>query len=132
MQFTDELLSGSYINLATWRKNGQRINTPVWFAPGQNPSQLYVFSAGNAGKVKRIRNNPQVELAKCDVTGKLLGEWHRGEARLLNDNDSIRLAKKALLKKYGWQSRMIDVFSSLSGKINRRQYILLCATDEAS
>jgi PPOX class probable F420-dependent enzyme len=54
-----------YVSLATYRRNGVEVKTPVWIA---DVSRLYyVFSAGDAGKVKRIRATPRVRLAACDV-----------------------------------------------------------------
>ena len=48
-----QLATADYFNLATFRKNGNAVATPVWFAP--HGDTFYVFSAGDAGKVKRIR-----------------------------------------------------------------------------
>ena len=62
-----------YVSLATFRKSGAKVATPVWAAPAGD--WLYIFSAGNAGKVKRLRNSDQAELAECDMRGKLLGSW---------------------------------------------------------
>ena len=48
-------LNAPYLSLKTFRKSGASVATPVWFAStGHN--QLHVFSAKNAGKIKRIRN----------------------------------------------------------------------------
>ena len=49
-----------YINLETFRKSGAAVATPVWFA--EDLGVFYVYSLANAGKVKRIRNNPRVRL----------------------------------------------------------------------
>lgn len=61
-----------YINLATYRKNGGLVPTPVWFV--QDQKGLYVRTIANSGKVKRVRNNPQVQVAVCDARGNLLGD----------------------------------------------------------
>src|SRR5262245_32779271 len=58
-----------YVNLATYRRNGAEVRTPVWIA-GEG-DRYYVFSAGEAGKVKRIRVTPRVRLAACDMRGEL-------------------------------------------------------------
>ena len=51
-----DLLAGeNYINLATFRKSGKAVETPIWFAHAEG--SYYAFSAGNAGKVKRLRNS---------------------------------------------------------------------------
>ena len=45
----------AYFSLATFRKSGVAVETPVWFAGDKQT--YYVFSAGQAGKVKRLRNS---------------------------------------------------------------------------
>jgi len=40
-----------HVALATFRRSGAEVRTPVWFAA--TDGKLYVFSAGDAGKVKR-------------------------------------------------------------------------------
>ncbi|MCB1615676.1 MAG: PPOX class F420-dependent oxidoreductase [Pseudomonadales bacterium] len=118
-------INGNYINLATWRKNGKRVNTPVWFAEGDTKGIYYLFSSGEAGKVKRIRNSNYAEIAPCDVTGKLQGPWLSVHASLLERKADIDKAKKAIAAKYGWQSRMIDFFSAMARKKQKRCYIML-------
>jgi PPOX class probable F420-dependent enzyme len=110
-----------YVSLASYRRNGVEVRTPVWIAAAGG--RYYVFSAGDAGKVKRIRNDPRVRLAACDVRGKIRGEWNDGTATLISDPARLTPALRAMRKKYGLQMRVIDFFSRLSGKINRRAYI---------
>ncbi len=62
-----------YVSLATYRRNGVEVKTPVWIA--EKGGLYYVFSAGDAGKVKRIRATPRVRLAACDVRGNLRSDW---------------------------------------------------------
>jgi hypothetical protein len=38
-----------YVNLATYRRNGVEVKTPVWIA--ELAGRYYVFSAGDAGKI---------------------------------------------------------------------------------
>ena len=64
-----------YVNLSTQKKDGSFVNTPVWFAQDEDKNDFYIFSAGEAGKVKRIRNFSSVKVAICDVRGNLQGEW---------------------------------------------------------
>ena len=51
-----------YINLSTQKKDGTFVNTPVWFAQEDNKNVFYVFSAGEAGKIKRIKNISSVKV----------------------------------------------------------------------
>ena len=47
------LATESYISLATFRRNGAAVETPVWFAILDG--KLYVATDGTSAKVKRIR-----------------------------------------------------------------------------
>ena len=61
-----------YLSLETYRKSGKGVRTPVWFAveptnaPASNPWKLYVYTATDSGKAKRIRQKGVVKIAPCD------------------------------------------------------------------
>jgi len=119
--------NAEYINLESFKKSGDGVKTPVWCAPLEG--KLVVFSEGQAFKVKRIRNNSKVRVAQCDVRGKLLGGWHEGSARVVEPDASFeRRAYAALTQKYGWKMRILDFFSSLAGKKNKRALIEISLT----
>lgn len=111
-----------YISLATWRKNGAEVRTPVWFAKGSG-SSLYCFSAANAGKVKRLRHASRSRIATCDFRGGGLGDWINSEAYLVSDSEEIDEAYRLLKQKYGLQMAITNWFSWLSGRINNREVI---------
>jgi PPOX class probable F420-dependent enzyme len=110
-----------YASLATRRRSGVVVRTPVWFA--EAGGRFYVFTAGESGKVKRVRHTPGVQLAPCDARGAIRGPWRDGTARLLHDRAATGAAHAALLAKYGWQMRVLDLFSWLTGRIGRRAWI---------
>jgi PPOX class probable F420-dependent enzyme len=113
-----------YINLSTQKKDSTLVNTPVWFAQEEDKNSFYVFSHGEAGKVKRIRNFSSVKVATCNFKGDLHGEWLSAEAKLLNKDqeESIKLGYRLLHKKYP-SMRILDIFSKLSGNYKKRQLI---------
>jgi PPOX class probable F420-dependent enzyme len=115
------LQSGSYISFATRKRSGEWVATPVWFAPDQG--SYYVFSAGGAGKIKRLRNFSETRIAACTFRGVLTGEWSDTQASVLDDTADQDRALAALRRKYGWQMLMGDFFSHLTGKMGRRAYI---------
>jgi PPOX class probable F420-dependent enzyme len=115
------LEGGSYISFATRKKSGDFVATPVWFAPDGTSS--YLFSAGAAGKVKRLRNFSDARIAPCTVTGTLTGEWTDTRAYLVDKPAEMKKALQALRRKYGWQMAIGDGFAKLTGKMQRRQYI---------
>ena len=120
------LAEARYLNLATFRKNGTEVRTPVWFA--LEDGLCYLFSTGDAGKVKRLRNSPRARVAPCDVRGNLLGEWQDAEGTLLAEPEHAR-AHRALRRRYGWQMGLLDFFAGLSGRKRRRAYIALRLAD---
>lgn len=115
------LEGGNYISFATRKKSGDFVATPVWFAPAGD--SYYLFSAGNAGKVKRLRNFSEARIAACTVSGTLTGEWLETRAFLLEKPVDEDTALKALRRKYRWQMAIGDCFARLTGKMQRRAYI---------
>jgi PPOX class probable F420-dependent enzyme len=110
-----------YVNLATFRKNGAEVKTPVWFAALGD--KLYVYTAGKAGKAKRLRNSSRARIAPCDLRGNVQGEWRDTSARIVTDPDLVQRAYAALRKKYGWQVGLFTLGARLAGTFRRRVYI---------
>ena len=110
-----------YVSLATFRRNGKAVLTPVWLA--RHGDRFYLFSESRAGKVKRIRANPAVRLAACTATGKVTSGWLEGEARVITDARLIEAALLELRRKYGWQMIVTTFFSRLFGRYRNRAYI---------
>lgn len=114
-------MEGRYLSLATFRRSGKAVETPVWFA--ESGGRLYVFTAGDSGKVKRLRNSPRARIAPCDARGRLRGGWVEARARIVDDPDVVDRAYCALREKYGWQMRLTDLASRLTGRIQRRAIV---------
>ena len=127
MSHAQGLQDAPYVSLATYRKSGAAVATPVWCAGDEE--NLYVFSAAGAGKIKRLRNSDRAQLAICDVRGKLLGEWVDVTANVVTEADTMMLALSALRKKYGWRMWLADVGAKLTGRFDKRAYI--CVTSVA-
>jgi PPOX class probable F420-dependent enzyme len=116
---TPNLAHEKYVNLETFKKNGTGVKTPVWFA--EENSMLYVYTEADVGKVKRIRNNPRVRIAACNMRGKVHGDWIDATAHMADELETRK--GQALLKKKYWPWKSIgDFFSRLRG---HRQAIML-------
>lgn len=113
----------AYLNLATFRRSGAAVETPVWFAA--HAGRLYVFTEGDAGKVKRLRANTAIRVAPCGMRGRPKGAWIPGRARILDDAATIDAAYGALRRKYGFQMWVADTFSRLAGRFDRRAILEL-------
>ena len=106
----DQFANQKYLNLESYRKSGAAVATPVWFA--QNGDEFYIYSLAEAGKVKRIRNNPRVRLMPCDLRGGPKGEWVEATARIIDGAEADR-AQRLLDKKYGLLKRIGNIYSNI-------------------
>jgi PPOX class probable F420-dependent enzyme len=110
-----------YVALATFRRSGAEVRTPVWFAAMDG--KLYVFTAGDSGKVKRLRHSSRARIASSDARGNVRGEWWDAGARVVTEPRVIEQAHAAMRAKYGWQAWVGDLFSRLTGRLPRRAWI---------
>ncbi len=121
---------GSYISLATFKRDGSEVRTPVWYAT--SGGKMYVFTEGEAYKVKRLRKNDRIRVAACGVAGRILGPWHEGRGRIIEDEATEKRAYAALHAKYGWQMKIVDLLSTLAGRIGARSILELELDDPNS
>lgn len=107
-----------YINLTTFRKSGEAVATPLWFAEHQGV--LYAQTFPSAGKLKRIRHTARVTVASCTINGKTLGPQILGRARIITNEQEILLAEAALARKYGLTRRIYNGALGALGKLRRQ------------
>jgi PPOX class probable F420-dependent enzyme len=101
-----------YVNLETYRKNGQAVRTPLWFV--DDGGVLYMRTPAASAKVKRIRNSACVRIVPSDVRGNPVGRWLEGEARLI-PAEQAEWVNTLVKRKYGLLKRLIDLRSKLKG-----------------
>ena len=106
-QFSNE----KYINLETYRKNGQAVQTPVWFVI--DGRTLYIRTDMSSGKVKRVKNNSRVRVTPCNIRGQPNGKWIDGEMRMVSITSESEKANQLLNQKYGLKGRIIRTFNKL-------------------
>lgn len=97
-----EIHGQRYISLATFRKSGVAVYTPIWFA--EYDGNLCFMTNSKLGKCKRIRNNPQVKIAPCTIRGKITGPEFAATVRKLQPEEEAR-AREAIRQKY-WLARV--------------------------
>ena len=102
MSIPREIQGQKYLSLATFRKSGLAVYTPVWF--GEANGKLYVKTRNDSGKFKRIRNNPEVKVAPCSARGKITGSEFAARARILSSQEQ-QVAREAVNRKY-WLARL--------------------------
>jgi PPOX class probable F420-dependent enzyme len=103
-----QLAEHKYINLETYKRNGQPVRTPVWFVI--NDGQIFVTTRPETGKVKRLKNNQAVKIMPCGMKGDPKGEWISATARFANETESEN-AVKLRNKRYGIRAKLVGVFA---------------------
>lgn len=111
--FRDE----KYICVETFKRNGAGVKTPVWYV--LHDGKFYVYTEADSWKVKRIRNNPRVRIARCDMRGNVRGEWLDGHAQIISGNEE-KVADKLLDQKY-----FLKKIFNLLTKINRHKRAMI-------
>jgi PPOX class probable F420-dependent enzyme len=114
MDAMNQFENQKYLNLETFRKNGESMKTPVWFVI--QGKFLFISTLANSGKVKRIRNNRRVNIVSCKMDGNINGAWVPAEARLINEPEIILKVNSLFNKKYGLIKKLFDNQRSKNGR----------------
>ena len=102
-----------YLNIETFRKNGQGVKTPVWFA--QDGETLHLWTQADSGKAKRIRRDGSVRVAPALMSGELVGEWQPARAQADESREAINHVKKLMTKKYGLMFHIFGFVGRMRG-----------------
>ena len=114
MSDIEQFVEQNYLNLQTFRKNGEPMPTPVWFV--QDSEKFYIRTVAGSGKVKRIYNNPKVQIMPCGQRGEPLGTWVAAQAREIQDEETIAFAKSLMIAKYSELFITIDAQAQAGGQ----------------
>ena len=111
-----EFAGQKYLSLESFKKNGQGVRTPVWFAAepsaklDSNDAKLYAYTIGVSGKVKRIRNNSSVKIAPCNMRGDVQGDWVPARAEIVKGSEAEH-GMLLLNEKYLPWKQLLDFFA---------------------
>ncbi|MDV3277795.1 MAG: PPOX class F420-dependent oxidoreductase [Nitrososphaerales archaeon] len=87
-----------YINLESYKKNGEPKLTPVQSL--EHDGLIYMRTDPTTWKVKRIRRNSHVRVVPSSMNGKPIGTWVEGEARMLEGEERDQMLN-VFRKEYG-------------------------------
>lgn len=105
-----------YISLTTFRRDGTPVSTPVW-AVESSDGGLLVWTGKNTWKVRRLRRDPRVLVAACDLRGRERGPRTAATATV---RDDTAVVLRLIAEKYGWQLRALRLWNRLTRIASRR------------
>jgi len=116
-----ELNKARFVSLTTFRKTGVAVSTPVWIA--QDGDDLVVTTPVGAGKLKRLRNNPLVEMRPCSRMGKV-ADGAPVVTAAASQEEETPAALDRIKRKYGFEYYLISFIERLASKGNAHRVII--------
>jgi uncharacterized protein len=113
-QATSALQGENYINLETFKRSGEGVKTPVWFA--HQGEELVFMTNGKSWKCKRLARNADCKFAACGVAGGIKGPWFDGQCVKIEDAAAVTSAADLLSRKYGLQWKLLLAGAGLANK----------------
>jgi PPOX class probable F420-dependent enzyme len=102
----ETLGTGKYLSLTTFREDGTPVATPVWLV--RDGDALRVLTGPTSGKVKRLRSNPSVLVAPCDMRGRVKAGVVPVPATVtLEDEAQTEETRVLVTKRYGLMGRIL-------------------------
>jgi len=101
------LADARFVSLTTFRRSGEPVSTPVWV--GRDGAALVVLTPAGSGKVKRLRNDPRVEIRPCGRFGKVEDgtEPVAGTAQVREAAAAVERARATIRRTYPIESRLV-------------------------
>jgi len=118
---TSALDAAKYVALTTFRRNGEPVVTAVWTV--RHGDGWACTTGPESYKVKRLRHDPRIEVAPCDVRGRVAPGAPRfaGAGREVTDHDEFRQISKAVSRKYWMFSTLMDVWEKVASLFRSRE-----------
>ena len=125
---TTALSEQRFVSLTTFKRNGEGVSAPMWI--GRDGADLFVWTAADSWKVKRVRNNPRVQLAPSSRFGKVRDGVVPvdGIAEVLTHPATVNRLQSEIRSKYGLEYYLVRLIERIAaGGRNKPRVILRVA-----
>lgn len=112
--------------LTTYRRDGTPVGAPVNIAVVGE--RAFIRTYDRAGKAKRLRNNPNVEIAPSTMRGKATGPSIRAQVRLLSGEEA-KHAARAIASKHRILQGILDPLTHRLARYKTLHYELTPVND---
>jgi len=116
MALSDE----KYIRVTTFKKDGTEVSTPTWVV-ALDGGKLGFYTSSTSGKVKRLKNNPQVRVQPSDARGRVKAGTSplEGTAVVVTGPERDAIYAKVVAK-YGFMTKVTRFLAKVGGFIKRK------------
>ena len=106
-----DLASEQYVSLTTYKRDGSPKALPVWIV-GAGGGRLAFVTSSQSWKIKRIRNDPRVQLQPSDRSGKVSpgAPTVSGTAEITDQAEFERI-RNLVQSKYGFMWTVIGLIA---------------------
>ncbi len=117
-----------YVSFTTFRKNGERKSLPVWIVDMGDGTLAFTTGSGS-WKVKRLNNDPRIELQPCDQRGRVRegSTVTTGTATATTDSATFQSVRAKVDAKYKWMAKLIQFGGQVAAKIGKPGQVSDCA-----
>ncbi|MBO2448803.1 PPOX class F420-dependent oxidoreductase [Actinomadura barringtoniae] len=109
----ESLATQKTVLLTTFKKDGTPVGTPVNVVVQDGHAFFRTYD--KAWKARRLRNNPEVEVAHSTYKGKVTSAARKGTTRLLNDAEAKPVRRLLARKHPVQQGVMVPLVHKLKG-----------------
>jgi PPOX class probable F420-dependent enzyme len=131
LDVTSQFANSPCMNVRSFRKDGTPVDTPVWCTP-YTTGKFVCYTDDRSFKAKRMRRNPDVELAACDVMGRCSTPWYRARCRIVEDPAERTEIFSRIRTKYGIHWHLSLWGSLLTNRVRHRLVLELEVLEVAS
>ncbi len=119
-----DLADEKFVSLATFKKNGEKVATPMWLA--RDGDALVMWTPADSWKVKRLRRDSRVELAPCGRTGKIAegAPTTPGSATVDADPAETARVRQLIKAKYGVEFHVITLLEKLIARGSKDRVVV--------
>lgn len=117
-----------FFAVTTFRRDGTPVSVPIWLAGAED--RWYAYTPGKSWKVRRLRRDDRVKVARSDFHGEPRGEWHTGRGRVLPSAE-LREVRRVMTAKYGNRFRLFQLVTFIASPRNGRAVGLELTLDTA-
>ena len=101
----ESLFPGRYLSVTTFKRDGTRVATPVWFV--SDGERLLALTDRHSAKIRRIRHDPHVEVAPCRPGGRLMRPPVPAGAEVLTSEADLERVQELPLARHRTSYRLV-------------------------